>query len=192
MRRVIHSTADFEFQQLLQFSAGAIEQAIAALSQGTPIVTDVTMVTQGILTLVQQTFANPVITAVTQGEPRLSGQTRSEAGMLRCWDQYPTAIYVIGNAPTALLALCQQIQLRQQPQATPDRQSVNDGQIPACIIGAPVGFVGVEAAKRMLAQTSVPQIRVEGRKGGSPAAAAILNALLVLAAQRQTGPVTWG
>jgi len=165
-RRVIHSTADFEFKNLLRFSPGAIEGAIAALRQGTPIVTDVSMVKQGIQTLVKQTFQNPIISAVAQVETAAPGATRTETGLFQCLTQYPQAVYVIGNAPTALLALCRQVPAIAQP---------------AVVIGAPVGFIAVEEAKRALAATPVPQIRVEGRKGGSPVAAAILNALLVLA-----------
>jgi len=171
VRRVIHSTADFEFKHLLQFSPDAIEAAIAALGQGTPIITDVSMVKQGILTLVQRTFQNPVISAVEQAAAPLPGKTRTETGLLRCLDQYPEGIYVIGNAPTALLALCAAL-----PTAA--------GQ-PRVIIGAPVGFVAVLESKAALAAAAVPQIRVAGRKGGSAVAAAIVNALLILAWQRQ-------
>jgi precorrin-8X/cobalt-precorrin-8 methylmutase len=171
VRRVIHSTADFEFKHLIRFSPGAIEGAIAALRQQTPIVTDVSMVKQGITTLVAKTFENPVVSAVEQVEQALPGKTRTETGLLRCWEQFPQAIYVIGNAPTALLALCESLQ--SSPGAAPAQ--------PALIIGAPVGFISVVESKVALAQTAVPQIRVEGRKGGSAIAAAILNALLVLA-----------
>lgn len=171
VRRVIHSTADFEFKHLLQFSPDAIEVAIAALSQETPIITDVSMVKQGIITLVQQTFQNPVISAVEQANAPLPGKTRTETGLLRCLEQYPEGLYVIGNAPTALLALCAEL-------PTAARQ-------PRLIIGAPVGFIAVLESKAALATAAVPQIRVSGRKGGSPVAAAIVNALLTLAWQRQ-------
>jgi precorrin-8X/cobalt-precorrin-8 methylmutase len=132
-----------------------------------PIIVDVSMVKQGIASLVAQTFGNLLISAVEQAPVALPGKTRTETGLLQCWQDFPEAIYVIGNAPTALLALC-------------DRLSTAAKQ-PALIIGAPVGFIAVLESKAALAQTSVPQIRVEGRKGGSPAAAAILNALIVLA-----------
>jgi precorrin-8X/cobalt-precorrin-8 methylmutase len=173
-RRVIHSTADFEFKHLIRFSPGAIEGAIAALRQQVPIVTDVSMVKQGITTLVAKTFSNSVISAVEQAEQALPGKTRTETGLLRCWEQFPQAIYVIGNAPTALLALCELLQ----------NSGANSGQ-PALVIGAPVGFISVVESKVALAQTPVSQIRVEGRKGGSAVAAAILNALLVLAWETQ-------
>lgn len=167
VRRVIHSTADFEFKYLVRFSAGAIEKALPALRQGIPIVTDVSMVKQGILTLVEKTFRNPIISAIDLAPTALPGKTRTETGLLTCWQRYPEAVYVIGNAPTALLALCDVV-----------RSAVVQ---PTLVIGAPVGFIAVEESKAALANTPVPQIRVEGRKGGSPVAAAILNALMVMA-----------
>lgn len=172
VRRVIHSTADFEFQHLLQFSPGVIEDAIATLTQGIPIITDVEMVARGIQRLAQDTFGNPVIAAVSTAPTAAPGQTRTETGLLHCLEQYPTGIYVIGNAPTALLALCRHLQT-----AT---------KVPRLVIGAPVGFISVTESKAALAQQSVPQIRIEGRKGGSPAASAIINALLMLAWDRQS------
>ena len=168
-RRVIHATADFEYLKLLQFSPGAIAAGIASLKSGIPIVTDVTMVKQGIRNLVAKTFNNPIITAIDQAQTSAPGRTRTETGLLRCWSQYPQAIYVIGNAPTALLALCEQVS--------------NSKTKPALVIGAPVGFVSVIESKQALANLDVPQIIIEGRKGGSPAAASILNALLILAAE---------
>ncbi len=183
VRRVIHSTADFEFKHLIRFSPGAIATAIAALRQGVPIITDVGMVQKGVTTMVAQTFNNPLIVAVEQAETAAPGKTRTETGMMRCFAQYPGAIYAIGNAPTALLALCQALNcqtLNQPVEPMPDH-SISAIAQPALIIGAPVGFISVVESKALLAQTAIPQIRIEGRKGGSPVAAAILNALLVLA-----------
>jgi precorrin-8X/cobalt-precorrin-8 methylmutase len=174
VRRVIHSTADFEFKDLIRFSPGAIEAGIFALQQSIPIVTDVSMVKQGIMTLTAKTFQNPIVAAVEQATEALPSKTRTETGMVRCWQQFPQAIYVIGNAPTALLALCEEWR--------EDGRSTND--LPVLVIGAPVGFISVMESKLALAQTPVPQIRVEGRKGGSSVAAAILNALLILAWER--------
>lgn len=167
VRRVIHSTADFEFAQLLRFSENAIASGISALRQGAPIVTDVGMVKQGIAGMVAKTFGNPLIAAVDQAPVALPGKTRTETGLLRCFEQFPGAIFVIGNAPTALLALCEQLS--------------NSEIKPALVIGATVGFVSVLESKAALAKISIPQIRVEGAKGGSPVAAAILNGLMVLA-----------
>jgi precorrin-8X/cobalt-precorrin-8 methylmutase len=174
-RRVIHATADFEYLNLLNFSPNAIESAIDALRCRTPIITDVTMVKQGITTLVSKTFQNPIITAVEQASTPEPEKTRTETGLLRCYSQYPEAIYIIGNAPTALLTLCHQVSY------SPIK--------PKLIIGVPVGFVSVVESKQALAELDVPQIRVDGRKGGSPVAAAILNALLVLAAENDESSI---
>lgn len=173
VRRVIHSTADFEFKHLIRFSPGAIEAGITALRQGVPIITDVGMVEKGIAAMVAKTFNNPLICAVEQASVALAGKTRTETGLLQCWQKFPHGIFVIGNAPTALLALC--TELKEAP------------VLPALAIAAPVGFVSVVESKLALAQTPVPQIRVEGRKGGSPVAAAIVNALIVLAWENAHG-----
>ncbi|MEA5508173.1 cobalt-precorrin-8X methylmutase [Crocosphaera sp. UHCC 0190] len=165
-RRVIHSTADFDFIKLLKFSPDAIKSGINSFQQKKTIITDVTMVKQGIITLVNKTFNNPIITAVEAASQPLPGKTRTETGLLTCFETYPNGIYVIGNAPTALLALCQQI--------------AEKNSKPSLIIGAPVGFVSVLESKQALAKIDVPKILVEGRKGGSSVAAAIVNALLVL------------
>ncbi len=167
VRRVIHATADFEFADLIQFSPGAIAAGTAALRRGVPIVVDTNMVRQGVAARVAQTYGNPLIAAIDRAPVAASGQTRTETGLRACFADYPEAVYAIGNAPTALLALCELI--RTAP------------QLPALAIGAPVGFVNVVESKQALAETSLAQIRVEGRKGGSPVAAAILNALLAIA-----------
>jgi len=166
-RRVIHATADFEYLQLLRFSPDAIDSGITAIKSGVPIITDVTMVKQGIRSLVAKTFNNPIIAAIDLAPTADPNRTRTETGLLKCCSQYPEAIYVIGNAPTALLALCKQISQAKTR--------------PSLVIGVPVGFVSVIESKQALAQLNVPQIAIEGRKGGSPAAASILNALLILA-----------
>ncbi len=168
IRRVIHSTADFEFKHLIQFSEKAIAAGIEALHRRVPIITDVGMVKQGVAGLVAQTFGNPLISAVEIAQTPLPGKTRTETGLLQCYKEFPEAIFAIGNAPTALLALCQQL-------------TTSPVEFPALVIGAPVGFISVVESKAALANTSVHQIRVEGRKGGSPVAAAIVNALITLA-----------
>ncbi|MBE9242782.1 cobalt-precorrin-8X methylmutase [Synechocystis salina] len=182
-RRVIHSTADFDFLHLLRFAPDLAKaefdpdlpenQVIAngekSLRQGQTIVVDVNMVKQGIQGLVQRTFNNPIQTAIDFAPTATPGKTRTETGMDHCITQFPEAIYVIGNAPTALLTLCQAI-------------AVGEAR-PALVIGVPVGFIGVLEAKKTLSTLPCPQIRVEGNKGGSPVAAGIVNALLMLACQ---------
>ncbi|WP_448524711.1 precorrin-8X methylmutase [Parathermosynechococcus lividus] len=169
LRRIIHSTADFEFKDLLYAPAATVTTMTQALATGVPIVTDVRMVTVGIQTMASRTFANPVITALDYGQAPAPDQTRTEAGIIAAWQQYPQALFVIGNAPTALMALCDRL-----------RQG---SVLPAGVIGVPVGFVNVVESKAALANLAVPQIRVSGRKGGSAVAAAIVNALLDLAWQ---------
>ena len=166
-RRVIHTTADFDYLNLLEFKHNAIKSAIVALQQKAPIVTDVTMVRQGIKTMTNKTFKNEIIAAIDYGEVAEPGKTRTETGLLKCYEKYPHGIYVIGNAPTALIALCE----------TSKKVKIK----PSLVIGAPVGFVSVIESKEALRQLKLPHILVRGRKGGSPVAAAILNALLVLA-----------
>lgn len=202
VRRVIHSTADFDFKDLVHFSPKVIDQAIIALRRKTPIITDVSMVKQGIKTIVQHTFGNPIMVAVEQTKSALPGKTRTESGLLTCLKQHPTGIFVIGNAPTALMALCQSVNCNVgnalSPQFTPSfstgfpppfstgGNAARSSVVPSLVIGAPVGFVAVEQSKDCLAKTALPQIRVNGRKGGSAVAAAILNALLLLAWERET------
>ncbi len=170
-RRVIHATADFDYLKLLQFKDNAIASGIRGIKQQIPIVTDVTMVRQGIGSMVAKTFGNEIISAVEQAKVAELGKTRTETGLLKCWDKYPEAIYIIGNAPTALLALCDRIS---QTQITP-----------TLVIGVPVGFVSVIESKQALSQLNIPQILTQGRKGGSAVAAAIVNALCTLAWENQ-------
>ncbi|WP_328286071.1 precorrin-8X methylmutase [Synechococcus sp. Nb3U1] len=169
VRRAIHATADFELRDRFVFSSNAIEQALVALREKRPVIVDVNMVAAGIHSRLVAAGIPLHCALDWVEEPRLSGQTRTANGMLNLAQLYPEALFVIGNAPTALLALVDEIQAERVQ--------------PCVVIGVPVGFVAVEAAKQALAQTNVPQIRVEGRKGGSPVAAAIVNALLT-AAQR--------
>ena len=129
------------------------------------------MVKQGITNLVKKTFNNPIISAIALADVAQAGKTRTETGMLCCWSEYPQAVYLIGNAPTALLALCEQL--------------ANSKIKPALIIRVPVGFVSVVESKEALLKSEVPYITIQGRKGGSPAAASILNALLILAAEKR-------
>jgi precorrin-8X/cobalt-precorrin-8 methylmutase len=171
VRRVIHTTADFEYQQLMRFAHRPFEAAKQALLLRQPIVTDVSMVAAGIGSVVDKTWRSPVTVAVQQAAipvpsdqmPQI--QTRSAVGMKHCAQAYPEAIFAIGNAPTALLALC---------------KGIAQGHYrPALVIGAPVGFINVVESKQALAELAVPYILVSGRKGGSAIAAAILNALMI-------------
>ncbi len=170
VRRVIHTTADFEFKRLIRFSGEPIEAADRALRQGQSVVTDVSMVAAGIVTVMAKTWQAPVTVAVQcvdrSAVPEMNeGHTRSAQGMEICALQQPGAIFAVGNAPTALLTLC---------------KGIAEGKWrPALVIGAPVGFINVVESKQALAALAVPHILVAGRKGGSAVAAAILNALMI-------------
>ncbi len=167
-RRVIHTTADFDFKQLIKFRHQPVEAAITAFGSGAPIVTDVSMVAAGISTVVQRTWQSTVTVAVRQASsPMALGQTRTAVGMANCIPSHPNAIVAIGNAPTALLTLCQEVKARRWQ--------------PALVIGAPVGFINVVESKQALSALQIPHILVEGRKGGSAVAAAILNAVMIWA-----------
>lgn len=171
IRRAIHSTADFELLNLFEFSDGAVAAGIAALKQQAPVVVDVRMVQMGITGVLKGMGHSSIACALDYVPedfvPSAGSTTRTAAGMLALTQQYFTGIFVVGNAPTALLALVEQIRL---------------GRVkPALVIGVPVGFVAVEEAKQALAKVAIPQIQVRGRKGGSPVAAAIVNALAYLA-----------
>lgn len=165
VRRVIHTTADFDFKQLLQFSHQPFAAAKQAFTQQLPIVTDVSMVAAGISGVVAKTWNSPIEIAVQRVKTCPPPQTRSALGMQQCAQAYPGAIFAVGNAPTALLALC---------------EGIAQGEYqPALVIGAPVGFINVVESKQALAKLSVPHILVAGRKGGSAVAAAILNGLAI-------------
>ena len=166
--RVIHTTADFDYADSLRFSPQAVPLAQAALGQGATIVTDTMMAQSGInrtalTTLGCQTrcyMADPETAAIAQA----TGTTRAVAAMDRATELPSPVIFAIGNAPTALIRL---------------HELIGAGRLtPALIIGVPVGFVNVVAAKELIMTAGVTYIVNQGRKGGSTVAAAIVNALL--------------
>ena len=168
VKRVIHTTADFEFQKTLRFTDGVVGKAREALRAGTTIVTDTMMAAAGIskkscsalgIEIVCR-MSNPEIAA----EAKERGVTRAVVSIETAVRETPNAIFAIGNAPTALIRLC---------------ELIDEGKAhPALVVGVPVGFVNVIESKERLARTDVPSIIAMGRKGGSPIASTILNALL--------------
>lgn len=169
IKRVIHTTADFDFAETLVFSPGVIATAQEALRTNTPVITDTNMAKAGI-TAAAETYCFVADEDVAQAA-RSANTTRSRAAVDKAARLHPNAIYAVGNAPTALIRICELIQ---------------EGTIrPALVIGAPVGFVNVIESKTLLAAAAdTPHIIAAGQKGGSPVAAAICNALIKLAAQR--------
>jgi precorrin-8X/cobalt-precorrin-8 methylmutase len=169
-RRVIHSTGDFEFAQLLRFHPQAFRAAAAAIRGGEDILTDVEMVRMGIQRLARSRHGLQVRCHLNDPEVHLEAQTkgttRSAAGLQRGLQHTRVGICVIGNAPTALRAVIEACEM-------------SDRSRPRLIIGVPVGFVDAEESKLALSHTdSVPWITCSGRKGGSAVAAGVVNALL--------------
>ena len=174
VRRAIHTSADFEYAQSLVFSDDAVEKAIAAFKNGAGIVTDTNMALSGISKPRLTQWGCPVSCHVADADvaqnATAEGITRSIAAMRKAVANPKNRIFVIGNAPTALFELL--------------RLTESGAAQPALIIGLPVGFVGAEESKNALAAGShnIPFITNIGRKGGSNVAAAVVNALSILAA----------
>jgi len=156
--RIIHASADLEYAESLIFDEAALERGIEALRRDAPIVTDVGMVAAGITGRETQCFvSNPHARGLSEG----LGITRSAAGFRVAADDVGReAIWVVGNAPTALFEL---LELDVSP---------------ALAIGLPVGFVGADETKAALAASGLPAVTNRGPKGGSAVAAAALNALI--------------
>ena len=169
VRRMIHASGDVDLVRSVRFHNDPVPAALAALKIGTPIVTDVTMVLAGIHAPSAQKLGVPLRCFLNDPEVARTAATttRSAAGMEHAIAQVGNAIYVIGNAPTALLALC---------------EAVHQERVrPALIVAIPVGFVAVAESKEAALRLPAPVIAVVGRKGGSAIAAATINAILQLA-----------
>ena len=167
-KRVIHTSADFDYTKTLVFSKNAVSIAKELIANGADIVTDTNMALAGINKNTLAKFGGEAHCFMADGEvARLAkekGTTRAAISMEMAAKIKKPIIFAIGNAPTALLQLYDMMQ---------------EGiWTPAFIIGVPVGFVNVEAAKELIIKTDVPHIVNRGRKGGSNVAAAICNALL--------------
>ena len=176
VKRVIHTTADFDYAKNLRFTTGAVQAAVRALQRGAVIVTDTNMALAGIsrpglAKLGCEAVCYMADPAVAEAAKQ-AGTTRAVAAMHRAAREHPGAILAVGNAPTALLTIAEEIEA---------------GLRPALVIGVPVGFVNVVESKETLfavcEQHGVPAIAAMGRKGGSNVAAAICNALIYSAAE---------
>jgi len=167
----VHTTADFDMENILHVDDGALETLYAGFAEGRikTIVTDVTMAAAGIRKGALQRLGAEVkcylpderVAALAADQ----GITRTQAGIRLAVEEHPDALFVFGNAPTALMELCRLIRLGK---ATP-----------AGIVAAPVGFVHVKESKHMVKPfQNIPKVIVEGRKGGSNLAATLVNAIL--------------
>ena len=170
VKRVIHTTADFEYADSLVFSAGAVEAGVAAIRQGCTIVTDTQMAFSGVNKRVLEKFGGRAVCFMSDpdvaAEAKARGETRATVSMERAARlEGPLGRAVPpGNAPTALVRAC---------------ELIDAGELkPALVIGVPVGFVNVVESKELLLTLDVPYIVARGRKGGSNVAAAICNAML--------------
>lgn len=176
VRRAIHTSADFEYAQAMVMSDDVIEKAVAALKSGAGIVTDTNMALSGIskarLTPLGCSVSCHVADPDVAVQAKVEGVTRSITAMRKAIANPDNRIFVIGNAPTALFELLRLVETGVAK--------------PALIIGLPVGFVGAEESKNALASDThdIPFITNIGRKGGSNVAAAVVNALAILATQQ--------
>ncbi len=178
--RVVHATGDFDLAQDLVFHPRAVEAGVAALLSGARLVTDVRMVAAGINRSLTERFGNEIVCHLGDQDviqkARESGLTRTYLAICKGLMADGEKVLVIGNAPTALLAVLEHLEKGQPP--------------PALIVGVPVGFVGAAEYKERLLAYEVPYITLRGPRGGSPVAVALVNALLRLAYQRCVCHVT--
>ena len=168
IKRVIHTTADFDYADTMTFSDNAIESALTALKNGAHIVTDTNMafsgVNKGVLSQLGGEAHCFMADEDVAQEAKKRSLTRAVVSMERAALLENELIFAIGNAPTALMRLC---------------ELYEQGKIsPALVIGVPVGFVNVVEAKERLIKSGMPYIVNRGRKGGSNVAAAIVNSLI--------------
>jgi len=166
--RVIHTSADFDYAETLKFSENAVKVARDLLRNGADIVTDTNMAKAGINKKMLERFGGTVHCFMADEdvskEAKERSLTRAAVSMERASKIGKSVIFAVGNAPTALVSL---------------HEMMEKGIFtPEFVIGVPVGFVNVEAAKELFLESRVPYIVNKGRKGGSNVAAAICNALL--------------
>jgi len=168
--RCVHTSGDLDYINYLSSSDHAVSIMHDHLIKGGTIVTDVTMVQAGITKAFTEKYGNKVVCLLNAEETLALAErenlTRSQAGMRLAAQQYPDALFVIGNAPTALIEIADQV-----------KQGLLE---PAGIIGAPVGFVNVVESKERLKLLSVPYVMIEEKRGGSNFAAALVNAAFTL------------
>jgi len=173
VRRMIHTSADFEYMKTIRFNLDAVQKGICAIQNGCRIFTDTNMARVGIRKKEIQQFGGKVSCLIADQEvvqkAKKEGTTRALAAVDMACDRMNDGVYVVGNAPTALLRL---IELIKDKKANP-----------ALIIGFPVGFVNAAESKDELMALDVPYITNQGRKGGSNIAASIVNALAIMAVE---------
>lgn len=175
VRRMIHTSADFDYMNTIRFNRDGIQKGIKAIRRGCRIFTDTNMARVGIRKKEIESFGGQVSCLI--GDPAVAdqakknGTTRALAAVDMACETLGSGIYVVGNAPTALLRLIDLIQKKKAD--------------PALVIGFPVGFVNAAESKDALMELDIPYITNKGRKGGSNIAASIVNALAIAAYSEQ-------
>lgn len=168
IKRVIHTSADFDYVDTMCFSPGAVEKAAYLIRGGADIVTDTQMAMSGINKKELSKYGGEVHCFMADPDVAVSAQsqgiTRAAVSVKKALGIKKPLIFAVGNAPTALLTLHDSI--------------VYGGRHPEFVIGVPVGFVNVIESKELIMETGIPYIVNSGRKGGSNIAAAIVNAIL--------------
>ena len=181
VKRVIHTTADFEYLNNLKFSENVVDKAKDILKKGAVIVTDTQMAFSGISKPAVQKLGCEMHCFMSDSDvaetAKKNGTTRAVASVDKAAEIFPdkNIIFVVGNAPTALIRICE----------LAERGKLS----PAFVVGTPVGFVNVVQSKNMIMQTDIPYIAAVGRKGGSTVAAAVCNALLYQVYDKKTGKI---
>ena len=169
IKRCIHTTADFDYADTLVFSNDAINVFKSLIQNGAVIVTDTNMALSGINKKELSKYGCEIHCYMADediaNEAAKRGVTRASVSMERAMTLNKPVIFVIGNAPTALMTI---------------REHYDLGYVPAFVVGVPVGFVNVEAAKELIINSDIDHIVNRGRKGGSNVAAAICNAILYM------------
>ena len=193
LERLVHSSGDLTIASDLRFSTGACERGLAALAAGAVILTDTAMAAAAVAPMARRTFGNSVRSVLDWAPPTPPpGGTRAAAGMAQALAEHPGAVVLIGSAPTALevlLTLVAGTTGAAAAAAATAAPALADPALapPALVIGMPVGFVGVGESKAHLAASALPQIRLEGSRGGAGLVGAAANALLRRAWLDRTG-----
>jgi precorrin-8X/cobalt-precorrin-8 methylmutase len=163
-QRCAVAVGDFAMAGLLRFCNGPVSAGKKALDEKALIITDIRMVSTGVL---KRGHESRILCALDYGGSVAAneGITRTSAGIRALGDETQGSIVVIGNAPSALLALC---------------RLMDEGKRPALVVGTPVGFVNAAESKDLLRKYAVPSISTEGTRGGTPVAVAVMNELIIM------------
>lgn len=167
VKRLIHTTADFEYADIVEISKNAIESGKKSIAEGNKIYCDTNMIVNGLSKKTMEKWNVSAYCLVSDDEvvveAKKRGLTRSMVGMEKAIKDDKTKIFLIGNAPTALFTLM---------------EAIDKGYRPDLVVGVPVGFVGAEDSKEKLRTLDIPYIVTRGRKGGSTVAVATFHGIL--------------